>query len=120
MDRGRPAEFVLGLSPTRLLLIATILLLPYLAFLAVNNALHARQLRAEEARLERELQEKQYEYAKLEALRDYVRSDEYVETVARRELGLGYPGETSAVVISPEAPDKEDGGREHWWERYFR
>lgn len=120
MDRGRPADFVLGLTPLRLLLLVAALLLAYLAFLAVNNAIHARQLRLEETRLEQELQEKQYQEARLEALREYLRSDEYVEAVARRELGLGYPGETNAVVVSPEPEQQGGTGWEHWWERYFR
>lgn len=120
MDRGRPADFVLGLSPTRLLVAAAALLMVYLAFLAVTNAVHARQLRQEEARLERALQEKQQQEARLQALREYMRSDQYVEAVARRELGLVYPGETNVVVVSPPPERRETGGWGHWWERYFR
>lgn len=92
----------------------------YLLVVAVDNAVRGYQLRQEEARLERQLRDTQYQYQRLEALRDYMAGDEYVETVARRELGLGYPGETNFVVVSPEGEQEEAGSREHWWERYFR
>lgn len=55
---------------------------------------------------------------------DYVSSDEYVESVAREDLGLVRDGETAFVVVKPNDPDdpfhvgrRQDNGltdREGW------
>jgi hypothetical protein len=55
-------------------------------------------------------------------LKDYLNSDEYVESVAREELGLVKRGEEGIVVISrrrhpPRTPARD---RPLWWDVLIR
>jgi cell division protein FtsB len=62
------------------------------------------------------------EQQKLTAIREYLSSDEYIESVARRMLGLVKPGETRVVVSSPDAeptPATEKPAGATWWEGLF-
>jgi hypothetical protein len=70
----------------------------------------------------------QERYDRLSALRDYLNSDEYIEWIARRELGLVGPGETGIIVQSAATPvpsgveaeeeqgSQADQGQGRWWE----
>lgn len=70
-----------------------------------------------------ELQRQQEE---LTALRAYLQTDDYVEGVARRVLGLVRPGERLYVIESDAAPtpagtpvvDGETGSKS-WWEHLY-
>ena len=62
--------------------------------------------------------------AKLEAVRDYLRTDEYIEGEARRLLGLVQPGESLVVVSSsvtpaPDSGESEDSDYRPWWEKLY-
>jgi cell division protein FtsB len=86
---------------------------------------HGYQLRAQERDLRQELRRLDQDHAQLEAVRDYLRSDEYLEYVARRTLGLVKPGETLVIVspsddVPPAAPlsvARTPG--EPWWKALF-
>ena len=69
----------------------------------------ARQMRAEEARLEQVTAAKQATYEELEAELEYVESDEYVEQWAREEAKMSKPGEVVVIVFndSPDYPALE-------------
>jgi cell division protein FtsB len=75
--------------------------------------------------MRREIAELRRQHEELVALREYLRSDEYVEGIARRVLGLVKPGETLTIVSGPEQPgaggEAEEGGRpsQPWWEALF-
>lgn len=56
-------------------------------------------LQSQRAELEAELEQAQREYSELEQRQAYMSTDEYVEDVARSQLGLVYPDE---IVIKPE------------------
>lgn len=92
------------------------------------QAVRSYQLGQEEGRREEELRQLQERYRRLEALRDYLNSDEYIETVAREQLGLVRPGEQGIVVIAaaptptPEpGPDGEASpSQDLWWEDLIR
>jgi len=58
----------------------------------------ARQMRAEETRLEQTLAAEQARHDDLVAQLEYVRSDEYVEHWARTEMKMARPGEVAVVV----------------------
>jgi cell division protein FtsB len=64
----------------------------------------ARQMRAEEARLEQVAAAKQATYEALEAQLEYVKSDEYVEQWAREDAKMAKPGEVVVIVVK-DSPD---------------
>lgn len=107
-----------GLSRTRLVVVACLLVAAYFTYSAVAGAVRNHQLAQSRAEAIREIQQLQDEKAYLEAVRDYVASDTYVEQQARRQLGYIREGEVPFVVIGPgiEA-EPEDGTR--WWQRLF-
>lgn len=95
------------------MLLATAVVVAYLIFTAVSDAIQSYQLGQDEARLRDEVQGMGERYQRLSDLRDYLNSDEYIEWVARRELGLVGPGETGIIVISePTAVPSEGVGEE--------
>ncbi|HXG42105.1 MAG TPA: septum formation initiator family protein [Dehalococcoidia bacterium] len=82
------------------------------------GALRTHQLRQDEERLQAEVAQLQERQRWLEALRDYMQSDEFLEMMARQQLGLVRPGEKGIMVVSPSptpAPTPTDG--RPWWER---
>ena len=74
----------------------------FLAMVALFGAITAKkaeliskndELKEEKARYERELANLNEEQKEIEEYRDYVNSDEYIEDIARKKLGLVYPDE---------------------------
>lgn len=109
-------------SPSKLALLLTLLLLAYFLFNAAGNAVQNYQLRRERAQLEQEIARLQQRHEQLLALEAYLRSDEYVETVARRVLGYSRPGESTAIVTTPGSPQRSQPIRspdDAWWESLF-
>jgi len=121
------------LSPARVIILLAAVATAYLVFAAGGEYLRSRQLEADEQSLRREVLDLQRQHEKLLAVRDYLLSDEYIEGVARRILGLVRPGETLVLVASTDAvatpaadqaeedaqpePTPDDG--RPWWERLF-
>ena len=95
----------------------------YFLFNAAEDTLLSHHLTQEEQQLHQQIDQLQREQAQLQALRDYLRTDEYVEGVARR-LGLVRPGETLVIVSStaPPTPAPTPGGSistAPWWEQLY-
>jgi cell division protein FtsB len=98
----------------------------YLLFDTVNATLNSYRLAGDEEKAERDIAELESRYQKLLVIREYLSSDEYIESMARRMLGLVKPGETLVKVTSPEGEteeaegdsQEEPGGRT-WWEELF-
>lgn len=111
-------------SPGRILLVATIVVSAYLIYSAGGSLLHSYHLQGDEDRLRGEVADLQQQQDQLEQVRDYLRTDEYVEFMARRVFGLVKPGEVLVVVdapkasTNPEAPDDFPLGAT-WWQRLF-
>jgi cell division protein FtsB len=112
-----------------LVLLATAVVVVYLIFTAASNAIQSVQLGQDEDRLRDEVQGLEERYHDLSVLRGYLNSDEYIEWVARRELGLVGPGEMGIIVLSAptsvpsEGEAEEDGSQaeqghqqSRWWE----
>jgi len=109
-------------------LLATAVVVVYLIFTAASSAIQSFQLGEDEDRLRDEVQGLEDRYHRLSALRDYLNSDEYIEWIARRELGLVGPGEMGIIVQPAPTPvPSEDQGEEgsqaeqgqqqgRWWE----
>lgn len=86
------------------MLLATAVVVVYLIFTAASSAIQSFQLGEDEDRLRDEVQGLEERYNRLSDLRGYLNSDEYIEWVARRELGLVGPGETGIIVVSEPTP----------------
>ena len=93
-----------------------------LGFTTGQNVLRNYHLRQEEQQLRTELLELDRDNEQLQGIRDYLESDEYIEDVARRTLGLVKPGET-LVVVSGEAPASSAAPTPApdapWWKSLF-
>ena len=103
------------LSPGRIVLVATLAVAAYLLFSAGSNVLHSLRLAGEETRLKEEVAQL------LLQVRDYLRTDEYVEFMARRVFGLVKPGEVLVAVDAPPpaAGPEEEAPEGRWWQRLF-
>ncbi len=113
------------LSLTRAAILLAALAVGYFIFAAIGDTLLSQRLNRDEQRLQQEIAELQRQQAKLEAIRGYLQTDEYIEGVARRVLGLVQPGETLVIVSSSEAPaptPEEQGDEDDsrpWWEKLY-
>ena len=108
-------------SPGRIILVATIAAAAYLTFSAGTNLLHSYELVNDESRLRDEVAALDAKQSQLQQIRDYLRTDEYVEFMACRVLGLVKPGETLVIVDAPEPKDasENDPSSLTWWQRLF-
>lgn len=106
------------------MLAVTALIVGYFLVTGGTTALRASHLSERENRLEAEIAGLQQRYQRLGALREYLGSDEYIEAMAREQLGLVREGETSIVVISsapPAAPDPDQPEEDElWWQALIR
>jgi len=106
--------FVLGFA---------VLAFAYLGYTTSRYVIHNYQLHQQESQVRRDLDQLNRDHEQLVAVRDYLKSDEYVQDVARRVLGLVNPGET-LVIVSGTAPlaatpaAGQPAGTE-WWKQLF-
>lgn len=113
------------LSLTRTVMVLAALAVGYFVFSALGGSLLSDSLKQDEQRLEREIQDLRRQEVTLEAIRDYLRTDEYIEGVARRLFGLVRPGETLVIVSSSATPvptPEDDVGEAsglRWWEELY-
>jgi cell division protein FtsB len=107
---------------------AAALAITYIGFTTTRYVVHEYNLRQDQAALHRETAQLDRDHEQLVAVRDYLKSDEYIEDVARRVLGLVRPGETLVVVSSSAAPTAVPtppaAGSAHtptaeWWKDLF-
>ncbi|HXH21700.1 MAG TPA: septum formation initiator family protein [Dehalococcoidia bacterium] len=113
-------RLILLFSPGRIILALSLVVIAYLLVHAGGRAVDYYRLTDDEDRLRREVQELMAQEKQLEQIREYLRSDEYVEFMARRVFGLVKPGETLVIVKAPppaEATPDEPGRR--WWQDLF-
>jgi cell division protein FtsB len=110
-------------STTKLIILITAVVIIYFLVTAALGAVRSYQLHQREGRLQGEVQELQARYDRLQALKDYLNSDEYVEAAAREQLGLVREGETGFVAISSQpapTPAPGDPHPELWWDILIR
>ena len=91
-------------SLTPIVACAALLAITYFGFGAWRYVAHNYRLSSDEAEIRRDITELDEQRAQLVAVNDYLKSDEYVEYVARSVLGLVRPGET-LVIVSSTAPE---------------
>lgn len=112
-------------SLTQVVFGVTLIAVGYFAFAAVGGTLLSQRVNQDEQELRREVAQLRQDRAQLEAIREFLWTDEYVEGVARRLLGLVRRGE-SLVIVSPSTTatpvmDAEPGAdvQRRWWERLY-
>ena len=106
--------------PGRLVLAATMVVAAYFVFSAGTNLLHSYHLAGNESRLRADIEELRREQDQLQQIRDYLRTDEYVEFMARRVFGLVKPGEVLVTVDAPSPPPVNSvAAVRNWWQRLF-
>jgi cell division protein FtsB len=115
-ERGR---LMAGLSPRRILIVAAVFIIAYFGVAIAGNAVQRYELDQEQRQLEQEITELERQHQRLEALRSYMLTDEFIERTAR-EQGLARPGDTSVIIVAPTpAPGEQPRPGAPWWERYF-
>jgi len=112
-------RFVRFFSPGRLLLAVIALVTLYMLVTAGSNYLHSHRLASNEERLQQEVEDLQRQQEQLTQIRDYLRTDEYVEFMARRVFGLVKPGEKLVVVEAPTPEPQDSPDNAAWWQRLF-
>jgi cell division protein FtsB len=103
---------------TRLVIFACLVITGYFAYTAAAGWIRNQQLAEDRAAAEQRVRELEGTQAYLEAVKNYVASDAYVEQEARRQLGFIREGEIPFVVTSP-PPQTGPERSGTWWERLF-
>ena len=113
---------LLRFSGTRLILLAAAGMVVYFLASGATNLVRSLQLTQEESNLEAEIDDLEARYERLVALEAYLESDEYIEAIAREQLGLVKPGETAFIAIStqPSPVPEEGSATDLWWEILIR
>jgi cell division protein FtsB len=123
--------FIRLFSPGRILFVAILFVAGYLTFSAGTNLLHSYQLVNDENQMQNDVAQLQGQVDQLQQIRDYLRTDEYVEYMAHNVFGLVKPGEQLVVVNAPPPvptaqPDAvnadgtpTDPTQYTWWQRLF-
>ncbi len=113
-------------SPVRVIILLAAVAVGYFIFSAASDTLLSHRLTQDEQQVHDQIDRLQGQQKDLEALRDYLQTNDYVEGVARRVLGLVRPGETLYIVNSDAQPTPEPtpsgdskAAQEPWWERLY-
>jgi cell division protein FtsB len=94
----------------------------YLLFSAGGNLLESHRLAENEDQLRAQVDALHLQETQLEQVRDYLRSDEYIEFMARRVFGFVKPGEALVIVQAPPSKPADDSGPppgQPWWQQLF-
>lgn len=111
------------ISTTRIILAITALAVTYFLVAGAFNVIRSRNLSAQENQLQAQIEQIQGRQQRLEALKQYLNTDEYIEAVAREQLGLVRQGEIGFVGISTQptpTPAPGQPGPQLWWDVLIR
>ena len=97
-----------------LLFFGALALVGYFVFTAMDGVVNTNALDERVANLQGEIDEFEWQADQLEALVSFLDSDEYIERVAREELGLVRVGEEAFAIQSPLRPGVSIL-RSPWW-----
>jgi cell division protein FtsL len=105
-----------------MVLTAAAVMVVYFLASGAFNLVRSQQLNSQESRLQTEIDDLQSRYERLQALEQYLNSDEYIEEVAREQLGLVKPGETAFIVVPTQPSPAPEAGAvsDLWWETLIR
>lgn len=111
---------------TPLVICAAVLAITYLGFTTTHYVIYNYQLQRDESQVRADIAQLDRDRDQLVAVRDYLKSDEYIEDVARRVLGLVRPGETLVVVsgatpvaTAATSPVAAPTPASEWWKSLF-
>ena len=97
-----------------LLFFATLSFVGYFVFSAVDRVVDRSVLDTRVADLQGEIDDLEWQAEQLSALVAYLDSDEYIERIAREELGFVRPGEEAFAIEAPLRPGLRIL-RSPWW-----
>ncbi len=111
------------LTLTRVVIVLAAVVVGYFLFAAGKDTLLSHHLTQQEQQLRQQIDQLQAQQTRLQAIRDYLKTDEYVQGVAHR-LGLVKPGEKLVIVSStaPATPTPTPGASTShgtWWEQLY-
>jgi len=75
----------------------------YMSFSYVTNFVQIWRIEQQIRRIEEEISRAEARNEELRRELAYLQSDEYIERIAREELGLVRPGETAVIIATPDA-----------------
>ena len=111
------------LSALPLVLGLAALAFAYLSFTTSRYVIHNYQLHQQQSQVRSKIAQLNKDHEQLVAVRDYLKSDEYIQHVARRVLGLVNPGETLVIVSGtappPATPVPQQTPGSEWWKELF-
>jgi cell division protein FtsL len=106
-----------GISWTRLALVAAAVISVYFGFAIVGNRVHQYQLDQQNAQLQQQVKQEQTRNTQLQALKEWMQSDDFIVQMAR-DQGLALPGDKTILVAAPSTtPQPSDING--WWQRYL-
>jgi cell division protein FtsB len=106
------------MSAGRLVFVVCLVFSFYFLYIAGAGVLRSHQISQEESLARARVEQLEQDLQHLQAVREYVSSDYYVEGEARRKLGYVRDGEVAIVVTSPDPESHTDRGGA-WWKRLF-
>ncbi|MHB8378239.1 MAG: FtsB family cell division protein [Dehalococcoidia bacterium] len=112
------------LSLTTVLVCAAAVAIGSFAVTSARYFVHNYQLHQQESQMRGEIVQLNRDHAQLVAIRDYLKTDQYIEQIARRVLGLVHPGETLVIVsashgVPATATPRAVRGDEPWWKELY-
>lgn len=106
------------LSSSKIIFGVTALIVVYFLVTFAGSYFRAQQVDTQRTQLQQQIDDYSSQYQRLQALEQYLQSDDYIEQAAREQLGLVKPGETGIVVVptqpSPTPAPGDTSG--NWWE----
>ncbi len=118
-DNEKLSGHIPELSLHRVVVITSLFVIIYCGFTIAGNEARSYQLGRQTAALQKSIAADQAEAAQLNALKQYMQTDRFIEEQAREE-GLAMPGDIAINVSAPPAagpaPAQPQGA---WWEKYY-
>jgi cell division protein DivIC len=110
---------VAHLSSAKIIFGITALIVVYFLVIFAGSRFRAEQADNQRSQLQAEIDSMQERYERLQALEQYLQSDEYVEKIAREQLGLVKPGETGVVILplQPSPAPSPGAPSGNWWDQ---
>ena len=105
-------------SRGRIVFLAGVMLACYFTYSAGSGAIQNHRLDQERRDAEQQVRLLEEKKGYLQAVKEYVSSDAYVEQEARRQLGYTREGEIGFAIVSPPAPAGTAAAGD-WWQRLF-